>query len=191
MATISDDRNKQNSGVRGPALEDFSTRARSIVSEREIRMKQGEAYFFTTYKADLGNTFNRGLIFQLLASAGCIADVTLTWRASGLCLVELIEDVSYAYEGISPFLPSFNKRRLSANTASMGIAWSEGGSLSGGSTVFQEITGAAGLSAGSFRFIPKLASPGWSLYWLKVTNTSGGDVAMDVNAQWTEYEEVR
>lgn len=195
MTTLVDTRNFENRAVRGPAFEEFSTRARSVASERETRMKQGESFFYTTYKETLADSSNRGLVFRLPTTATCVADVTLTWRASGLCLVELLEDSYFTYSDSSPFSDTvYNKRRLSANTPSVQIGFSESGGMTAGTAIFQEITGAAGLSAGKFRFMPKRNTDvgnQWYLYWLRITNNSGGGVSMDANAQWTEYEEVR
>lgn len=202
MATLYDIRNLEKTNVAGPALEEFSTRARSVVSERETRLKQGESFYVTDHVADLADAGTLEALITLPLPITCVADMTIKWAASGLCLVELFEGSNFGYEfsgTTEPYSTTYNKRRLSENVPYVRIGTATSGVTTGGSNIFTDITGVAGAPRGHFRFMPKATSitvldpPATSRsygYLLKMTNKSGDAAYLRYEVLWTEYEEI-
>lgn len=196
MAVYADTRNLQKTNLVAPSFKDMSTGIDVVHSMEDWRLHNGDMFFWGEEQSAIADASSYGALFQLPDTATCAADVLLSWKATADCLVQLYDAVTYVAEAIGVPTDAEPKRRLlTQNFPQFRIDGTSGGSISGGSVIFEDITGTSGGLSGSFRFMPErmtaVASGNNTAYWLKITNRSGSPCSIAARADWTEWEEIR
>jgi len=213
MATINDTRNKNKSsvGARPPVL-DKSSDSRVGIGYGHHEVHEGLHFETTQVWQDVDLAFpSVGMVFYMPDTVNALVHLQFTVHATGLALVELIEDAEVVtVANGSPAIPFdetvYNNRRVSANTADMQVghgAFLEDGDLSVvGTTIWKDLVGGSGSPSsgtepgGSNRdreFILKQYTPDdpsnhQSCYVLRVT-TLGDDNNIAVSLDWYEHED--